>query len=76
MIVYEDLTVAVIVVVAAFTTTAIYIGVLGLLGGYHFVRCVECRHWTVAVTDAPQASCLRCRHPVLMHPLRAIYQPR
>jgi hypothetical protein len=76
MTVYEDLTIAVIVVVAAVTIGAIYVGVLGLLGGYYIVRCPSCQHWTLTVTDRPRGSCTRCRHPVLMHQLRVIHHPR
>lgn len=76
MTVYEDLTIAVVVVLAAFTTGAIYVGLLGLLGGYCIVRCPSCQHWTLTVTDRPRGACPRCRHPVLMHPLRAMHHPR
>lgn len=73
---FEVLTVVLIAVLALAASAAIYIGVIGLLGGFYFVRCAECGHLTFSATKRPQPSCMHCRHPVLMHPLHAVHHPR
>ena len=76
MITYEVLTLVLIAVLALAASAAIYIGVIGLMGGFYFVRCVGCGHLTFSATKAPQRSCMHCRHPVLMHPFHAVHHPR
>jgi hypothetical protein len=70
--VYEVLTVALVVVLAAATTAAIYYGLLGMIGQFFIVRCESCGHATSSSSNRPLRSCARCRHPVLLHPLRAL----
>jgi DNA-directed RNA polymerase subunit RPC12/RpoP len=76
MSVYEVLTVILIAVLALGASAAIYLGVLGLLGGFYFVRCAQCGHLTLSATRRPKASCVHCRHPVLMHPFHAVHHPK
>lgn len=75
MAVYEALTVALIVVLAAATTVAIYVGLMNWIGACYVVRCSECHHLTFASVNRPQESCAHCRHPMLMHPLYAANHP-
>jgi hypothetical protein len=75
MTVYEILTIALLVFLALATTVAIYIGVLGLLGGFYLVRCEQCEHFMFSFALRPQHSCARCRHPVLMHPVHTVTHP-
>jgi DNA-directed RNA polymerase subunit RPC12/RpoP len=76
MAVYEVLTVILIAVLALGATLAIYIGVIGMLGGFYFVRCADCGHLSLSATKWPRNACAHCRHPVLMHPLHAVHHPR
>lgn len=76
MTVYEVLTLALIAVLALAASTAIYAGVIGLLGGFYFVRCAQCGHLGFSAARRPRSSCVHCRHPVLMHPLHAVHHPR
>lgn len=63
MVVYEDLTVALIMVLAAATTIAIYVGLLGMSGQFHVVGCDSCRHhMTFSADGAPRRPCAFCRH--------------
>lgn len=73
---YEILTLAVIIVLAAATTAAIYLGLLGMAGQGYVVRCTACGHLTFSSVDKPQQSCPRCRHPLLLDPLRALGHSR
>ncbi|MBV9091294.1 MAG: hypothetical protein JO044_15560 [Mycobacteriaceae bacterium] len=75
MSVYEVLTVVLIAVLALAASAAIYLGVLGLLGGFYFVRCAGCGHLWFSATRLPQPSCAHCRHPLLLHPLHAAHHP-
>ncbi|MCV7066930.1 hypothetical protein [Mycolicibacterium houstonense] len=75
MTVYEALTVALIMVLAAGTTVAIYVGMANWIGACYMVRCSECHHLTFASANQPQASCAHCRHPMLLHPLYATQHP-
>ena len=72
----ELFTVVLIVVVGAVTTAALYLGLLGLLGAVHIVRCASCNHWTFSSADGRPCSCPRCRHLALSHPLHAAGRPR
>ena len=72
----ELVTVVLIVVVGAVTTAALYLGLLGLLGAVHIVRCASCNHWTFSSADGRPCSCPRCRHLALPHPLHAAGHPR
>ncbi|MGE2716961.1 hypothetical protein ACQI4L_23125 [Mycolicibacterium litorale] len=76
MTVFEALTVALIVLLAAATVVAIYVGLMNWIGAAHVVRCSACHHLTVAAARQPQQSCPHCRHPVLTHPLYALHHPR
>jgi hypothetical protein len=69
MTVYEGLTIALIVVLAAATTVAIYVGLLNWIGAVFVVRCAACHHLTMASANHTAQSCPHCRHPVLTHPL-------
>ena len=72
MIVYEGLTVALIVVLAVAATAAIAVGLLNWMGAFFVVRCATCHHLTFASANRAQESCPHCRHPVLAHPIYAI----
>ena len=76
MEIYEFLTVALVVVLAAATTAAIYYGLLGMIGQFFIVRCASCGHLTTSAADAPASSCLRCRHPALLHPAHLLHPHR
>lgn len=76
MAVYEALTIALIVVLAAATIAALYLGLMNWIGAAHVVRCDTCHHLTVAAARQPQQSCPHCRHPLLTHPLYAVHHPR
>lgn len=76
MTIYEVLTVIVIAGLALATTIAIYVGLIGLVGGLYFVECSQCGHLTFSSTNRPQHSCAHCRHPVLMHPVHAMLHRR
>jgi DNA-directed RNA polymerase subunit RPC12/RpoP len=76
MTVYEVLTVALIVFLATAATALIYLGLLGMIGQLHLVRCAACNHLTFSSADQPKLSCPNCRHPVLLHPLRAVRHSR
>ena len=68
---YEDLTVALTIVLAALTTVAIYVGLLGMLGHLHVVECDTCHHhMTFSTSDAPLRPCSFCRHRRVLHPWR------
>jgi DNA-directed RNA polymerase subunit RPC12/RpoP len=71
--VYEVLTIALIVVLAAASTAAIYLGLRGWAGDLYVVRCASCNHLTFASADQPPHSCPYCRHGVLLHPMHAIH---
>jgi hypothetical protein len=73
--VYEDLTLAVIFLLAAAATAAIYLGLAGMLGRTRWVRCAACNHWTFSPANEPRC-CPYCRHPLLLHPVHAIFHPR
>jgi DNA-directed RNA polymerase subunit RPC12/RpoP len=73
--VYESLTIALIAVLAAASTVAIFVGLLGMAGHFFILRCAACHHPTVSSANRPRQSCPRCRHPVLLHPLRAVHHP-
>ncbi len=73
MTVFEVLAVVAIVMVGSAATLALYLGLLNWVGGFHVVHCQACHHLTGSATNAPQASCLHCRHPALMHPLYAAH---
>jgi hypothetical protein len=72
----EALTVILIAVVGALTTAALYVGLLGMLGAIDIVRCDSCSHLTLCPAQRLRSSCIRCRHPLLLHPMRAIHHPR
>jgi hypothetical protein len=72
----EALTVILIVVVGALTTAALYVGLLGMLGAIDIVRCDSCNHLTLSPTQRLRHYCIRCRHPLLLHPARAIHHRR
>jgi len=74
--VYESLTIALIAVLAAASTVAIFVGLLGLAGQFFVVRCASCHHLTVSSAKQPRRSCPRCRHRVLLHPRRAAHHLR
>ncbi|KUI38599.1 hypothetical protein [Mycobacterium sp. GA-2829] len=76
MAVYEALTIALIVVLAAATIAALYLGLMNWINAAHVVRCSTCHHLTVAAAREPQQSCPHCRHPLLTHPLYAVHHPR
>lgn len=71
----EGVTVVLMVGVGVLATAALYVGLVGMLGGFYIVRCASCGHWTFSPADRPRHSCPRCRHPALLHPLRAIRHP-
>ncbi|OBI73561.1 hypothetical protein [Mycobacterium sp. E740] len=75
MPIYEVLTIALDAVLAAAATVAIYLGVLGLLGAFHLVRCPHCDHFTFSPGKRAEHDCARCRHPLLMHPWRVVARP-
>ena len=75
MTVYEILTIALIAVLALATLAAIWVGLLGWMGQFYIVRCSECSHVMFSSAKNPQRSCARCRHPLLMHPVRAVVHP-
>ena len=69
----EVITVLLLVLVGIIASGALYLGLLGMLGGVSIVRCVSCRHFTFTFSDGPSPSCAQCRHPRLLHPLRAFH---
>lgn len=75
MIMDEFVTAALGFVVGCATTAALYIGMLGMMGAVHVVRCTACSHWMVSGTDSP-AVCMRCSHPLLWHPVIAMRRRR
>ncbi|MGE2736779.1 hypothetical protein [Mycolicibacterium vaccae] len=75
MTVYSALTVALIAVLAAAATLAIFLGLANWFGGFYVVRCAQCRHLTFSTTNQPTISCTQCRHPVLTHPIHALHHP-
>ena len=60
MSVYEVLTVTLIVVLAAATIVAIYLGLLTWFRAAYVVRCAACHHLTLAPANQPQPSCPHC----------------
>jgi ribosomal protein S27E len=76
MTVYEVLTVAVILIVGAAATLAIYLGLLNWIGGFFVVRCDECHHLTFSSANQSRRSCAHCRHPILMHPIYSAHHSR
>lgn len=73
MAIYEVATIAVIALLAAAATGAIYLGLLNWVGVFHVVRCTHCHHLTFSSTDRSRESCVHCRHPALMHPIYAAH---
>jgi hypothetical protein len=73
--VYEVLTIGLDAALAAATTAALYYGLLGMIGMFFIVRCASCGHLTSSSADRPEPSCAFCRHPILLHPLRALRHP-
>jgi DNA-directed RNA polymerase subunit RPC12/RpoP len=63
-------------VLAAASTVAIFVGLLGMVGQFFVVRCASCGHLTVSSANRPRESCPRCRHSMLLHPLHAAHHPR
>lgn len=72
---YEVLTIGLIMLLAAGTTIAIYVGLANWVGACFVVRCSECHHLTFASVNQPQASCAHCRHPMILHPLYTSQHP-
>ena len=74
MTIEEVFTIAVIAVLATAATAAIYLGLLNWVGAFYVVRCAACRHLTFSSSKRVQESCPHCRHPVLLHPIRALHR--
>lgn len=75
MVMDEFVTAVLGFVVGCATTAALYIGLLGMVGAVHVVRCTACSHWMVSWTDSA-AICTRCSHPLLWHPVIAMRRRR
>lgn len=75
MAVYEVLTIALIITLAAATVAAIFLGLLNWIGALYVVRCTECHHLAFNSANNPRTSCPHCRHPVLTHPIHALHHP-
>lgn len=73
MAIYEVFTVALITLLAAAATTAIYLGLLNWVGAFYVVRCARCHHLTFSSTNRSRESCVHCRHPALLHPIYAAH---
>jgi len=73
MTVFEVSTIALIAILAAATTAAIYIGLLNWMGALYVVRCQACHHLTFSTANQPERSCPHCRHPALMHPIYVMH---
>ncbi|MBE1552160.1 hypothetical protein GGC64_006247 [Mycobacterium sp. OAS707] len=56
----ELITAFFLVIVGLFTTAALYLGLVGMLGGLYLVRCQSCRHLTLH--SGPARSCPHCQH--------------
>ena len=64
----EGVTVVLMVGVGVLTTAALYVGLVGMLGGFYIVRCASCSHWTFPPTGrgipvraaAIRRSCIHC----------------
>ena len=76
MVEAEVITALLIVAVGVLTTAALYVGLMGMLGGLYVVRCPSCAHWTFSLNDTPERDCRHCRHPMLLHPLRTVSSSR
>lgn len=57
------------------TTAALYIGLLGMMGAAHVVRCSACSHWMLSWADSVPI-CTRCDRPQLRHPMMALRRRR
>ena len=69
-----EVLVAVLVVLLLIVVSALgYIGALGALGVVRFVRCSRCGHLGLTSTRKPIRPCSRCRHGVLLHPVRSLH---
>ena len=69
-----EVLVAVLVVLLLIVVSALgYIGALGALGVVRFVRCRGCGHLGLTSTRKPIRPCSRCRHGVLLHPVRSLH---
>ncbi|SLF47660.1 Uncharacterised protein [Mycobacteroides abscessus subsp. abscessus] len=75
MVMDEFVTVVLGFLVGCATTAALYIGLLGMVGAAHVVRCTACNHWMISQTG-PVGICTRCSHPLLRHPVRALRRQR
>ncbi len=73
MAVYEVLTVALIAILAAAATAAIFVGLMNWVGGFYVVRCEKCHHLTTSSVNHSRESCAHCKHPALMHPIYAMH---
>lgn len=71
---YEDIAIALTIVLAIATVVMVYLGWRGLAKDVFIVRCEDCDHWMVSSKEMPDHSCSHCRHPRLWHPLRARHQ--
>lgn len=73
-VVVEILAAVGVVVLAAGTLSAFYLGVLGVVGVIRFARCGACGHLAATTaSDAPQ-SCPSCRHETVLHPIVAAHR--
>ena len=67
MAVYEVLTIALIITLAAATVAAIFLGLLNWIGALYVVRCTECHHLAFNSANSPRTSC--------PHPIHALHHP-
>ena len=72
MIVVEVLTAMLVVSLAFLVTVALWVGLLGAVGAARMVRCDRCGRLGLSSSSEPLATCVRCRHEHLLHPVLAI----
>ena len=73
MLVVEMLTAFTLLALAAFTTVALFIGLMGVLGAVRFVRCERCGHLGLTSTTEPLRTCTYCHHDRLLHPIDTVH---
>ena len=74
MLALEVIVATLVCVLLIVVSAAGYIGALGVLGAVRFVRCPHCGHLGLTSTSRPVRSCSRCRHGILLHPIRSLHR--
>ena len=72
--VIEIITGVLVAALAIVTIFAAYIGVAGMFGHVYFSSCTHCGRRSMSLSADPHASCVNCRHELLLHPVASAHR--